>query len=158
MKKLIKYSFLIVALFLAITTSGQQAVKVYNSTTVATANPVQAPSYVYFWGTTSDTLTASSTITQVMRIKGDGLVQIKFQMDMTKISGTVTNNMIISSSLDGVTWTARDTIAYSNASTGVSLSVDPDFTNWNWPWMKVSSTAPATAQKAWYKGWMIVRY
>lgn len=155
MKNLI---LLFVLVFAFASLQAQNATKLPNRTTAASPAVTNGPGYHFFWGTVNDTLIASDTIVQVLRIKGDGLLQIGFQLDMTKVSGTVTNNMIVSSSVDGVTWTARDTVAYSNASTGVSLSTDPEFTNWIWPYMRVQSIAPATAQKAWYKGWLIIRY
>lgn len=142
-----------------ISVSAFSQTKIINKTTADAPAYVSGPTYAYFWGTAaSDTLGASDTLDQVIRIKGDGLLQIEFQLDRTKVSGKVTNNFFVESSLDGTNWTRQDTIAHSNVATGVTLSTDECFDNWNWPYMRIRGVSGATAQKAWYKGWLIIRY
>lgn len=153
MKKILS---VIIAIMVYVTVSAQTSLP--NRTSVSSPSSISGPTYCTFWGDASDTLTASDTITQVIRIKGDGVLQIEMQLDRTKVSGTVTNNFFIARSLDGTNWTNVDTVAHSNVSTGVTLLSDSEFTNWNWPYMRIQGISGATAQKAWYKGWLIVRY
>jgi hypothetical protein len=114
-----------------------------------------APTYGYIWGAATDTITSSGTNIQAIRLTGTGLMKIDLQLDVTKTSGTVTNNLFIQKSMDGTNYTNTDTIALSNASTGRNLKT---ISNWNYPYIRFYQVAPATAQVASYKLWIIARY
>jgi hypothetical protein len=154
MKKLFLISILAV-LFIGL--NAQSPLK-RDSESLSTTSTWGAPAFVYFWGTTNDTLTASDSIVQVIRTQGDGLMQIAGLVKVTKVSGTVTNNLFVSGSMDGVRWTRVDTIAYSNASSGWQELNDPCYSNWNYAYMKWQGISGATAQKAWYHVILEVRY
>lgn len=156
-----KKTFLISLLALITLFAGAQwyaPTKMANKTTASNPASFDCPDYVYFWGTTNDTLIASDTITQVIRVRGDGLIQLKPQITVTKVSGTVTNNIFISASMDGTNWTAIDTVAYSNTATATAVLTDPDYTNFNWAFLRFQGIAGATTQKAWYKVILLGRY
>lgn len=108
----------------------------------------------YVGGTAADTLIAEGTLGYTFRIQSPSVMDLNFQLTTTKVSGTVTNNWIFSGSIDNVTWVNLDTIANSNASTNAQFM---RFSDYNYSYLKVSSTAPATAQKASYKLWYSIR-
>lgn len=117
---------------------------------------VENSTYGYLWGTTADSLYASTTLTATLRIKNDNLQTIKMGLYVTKISGTVTADFIIAGSMDKVTYVNIDTIAISNVSTGMSADY-ANLTSWNYPYMKITATASATAQRSWFKLYFISR-
>lgn len=146
-------------LLAAISVNAQyQPTKLANKTAYTAPAVFQTPGFNYFWGTTSDTLVASDTITQILRVYGDGLIQFKPQITVTKVSGTVTNNIFVAASMDGVNWTAIDTVAYSNTSTATAILTDPDYSNFNYAFLRFQGIAGATSQKAWYKVILMGRY
>jgi hypothetical protein len=116
---------------------------------------IECPAYTTFWGATTDTITSSGTNIQAVRLQGNSLLKIDLQLDVTKTSGTVTNNLFIQKSMDGTNWTNTDTIALSNASTSRNVKT---ISNWNTPYIRFYQVAPATAQLAYYKLWFIARY
>jgi hypothetical protein len=101
-----------------------------------------------------DTLVASDTIIYNLRVQGAHVLDMNFGLHVTKVSGTVTNNWFLEYSIDNVTWTKLDTIALSNASTGMNYK---RIENFNWPYLRFYALAGATAQKAHYKLWYIIR-
>lgn len=112
--------------------------------------------YVYYWGATTDTLVASDDITLDIRVKGEGTPNIGLMLYVTKVSGTVTNSFVLYYSMDGVNYTTTgDTITLSNASTGVAGTVNLD--DFVYPYLRIKGVAGATAQKAWYKLYLINR-
>jgi hypothetical protein len=151
---------LILFVFASLTVSGQWYLpeKMPNKTVYTAPAAFNAPDYIYFWGTTTDTLVASATVTQVIRVRGDGYMNFKPQVTITKVSGTVTNNLFVSASMDGTNWTRIDTVAYSNTATATAVLSDSDYLDFNWAWLKFDWVAPATAQKSWMKVILLGRY
>jgi len=151
---------LIAFVFASLSVSGQWYLpeKMANKTAYTAPGAFNAPGYIYFWGETTDTLVASQTRTQVIRVRGDGYINFKPQVTITKVSGTVTNNLFVSASMDGVNWTRIDTVAYSNTATATSVLSDPDYLNFNWAWLKYDWVAPATTQKSYMKVILLGRY
>jgi hypothetical protein len=114
-------------------------------------------SYGSFWGATNDTLGASDTIAVALRVRGKVVRDLTFQLHVTKVSGTVTNNFVFKYSMDGEEYTTTgDTIKCSNASTGL-VSSPKNFDDYSYPYLKLEGISGATAQKARYKLWAISR-
>ena len=146
MKKIISI-FVLTALMFAVSCGGANAQD----------RTLKGPSSGYFWGATTDSLLQSDSITYEIRIKGDHVFDINLGLYVTKESGTVTNNFIIYGSMDGTNWTSTgDTIANSNASTGMATYKDID--DWNYPYIMIRGESGATAQEANYKMYYIFRY
>lgn len=119
------------------------------------ATTIRENFYGSFGGTAADTLVASDTLQLLVRVQGNAVRDIRLAMNMTKTSGTVTNNFFISGSMDGTNWdTDLDTIAYSNASTGVT---HVRLENFNYAYLRIRGIAGATAQKASYRLYYINR-
>lgn len=117
---------------------------------------LESNSYVYFWGATTDTLIASDDITLDLRVRGDVVRDITLGLYVTKVSGTVTNSFVVYSSIDGTNYTSTgDTITITNASTGLAGTINLD--DFNAPYLRIKGVAGATAQKAWYKLYVINR-
>lgn len=155
-----KIFFLLGFIFAVISVNAQWYLptKLDNKTVYTAPAAFDVPAYNYFWGATTDTLVASQTRTQVIRVRAEGLFTLKTQVTITKVSGTVTNNLFVSASMDGVNWTRIDTVAYSNTATATSILSDPDYVNFNWAWLKYEWVAPATTQKSWMKIILLGRY
>ena len=119
------------------------------------ASVMRENSYGFYGGTAADTLVASDTLQLLVRVHGNSVRDINLAMELTKVSGTVTNNFFIAGSMDGDDWdTDLDTIAYSNASSGVTYV---RLENFNYAYLRVIGIAGATAQKAGYKLFYINR-
>ncbi len=104
-----------------------------------------------FLGATTDTLSASDTLTLVLRVPKQDVQDMNCYLKTTKVSGTVTNNFILHGSFDGVTIAANlDTFANSNASTNTNVQRNIYLQNVNFPYVILNGIAGATAQKAWY--------
>ena len=118
---------------------------------------ISQPTYSYLWGAATDTLIASDTINVIVRIKDKTVQDLNFGLYVTKVSGTVTNVFRFYGSMDGTNWDAfaNDTIALTNASTGMQTAIDID--DFNYPYFKWEGIAGATTQKAWYKMYYINR-
>lgn len=118
------------------------------------AQVMREDSYSYFWGTDADTLVASDELEIEVRVQGSGTRDINFGLEVTKISGTVTNNFFFAVSMDGVNYSNLDTIPLSDAASGINgLRLD----NFNYPYLRITGSSGATAQKASYKLWYINR-
>ena len=100
-----------------------------------------------FWSS-ADTISESETSTYVIRVKGESVMDLGFQLLTTKVSGTVTQDVAFQGSNDGTTYIALDTIANSGASTNTQFLTLDDF---NYSYCRVTFTNVATAQKAWFK-------
>lgn len=119
------------------------------------ASVMRENSYGFYGDTAADTLVASDSLELMVRVHGNSVRDIRLAMNMTKTSGTVTNNFFIAGSMDGTNWdTNLDTIAYSNASTGVT---QVRLENFNYAYLRVRGIAGATAQKASYQLYYINR-
>ncbi len=125
-----------------------------NVGTVSGSKTLAQDSYVYYLGKTTDTLGASDTLDLLLRVTGSDVPQLGLGLYVTKVSGTVTNNFILQSSMDGVNFTNVDTIKLSNASTGMNMKA---LTNYNYPYLRIRGISGATAQKAYYKVYAINR-
>lgn len=107
-----------------------------------------------FW-TSADTIIQSESMTHTIRLKGETAMDLQFQLKTTKVSGTVTQNIIFSGSNDGTTFNNIDTIANSNASTNTQFLNIDDF---NYSYLRVTFTNSATAQAAWFQCWYSFRH
>lgn len=125
-----------------------------NAGTVSGSKTLAQDSYVYYLGKTTDTLVANDTLDLLLRVTGSDVPQIGIGLYVTKVSGTVTNNFILQSSMDGVNFTDVDTIKLSNASTGMNMKA---LTNYNYPYLRIRGISGASAQKAYYKVYAINR-
>jgi len=110
--------------------------------------------YVYYLGKTTDTLVENDELDLLLRVTGSDVPQIGIGLYVTKVSGTVTNNFILQSSMDGVNFTNIDTIKLSDASTGMNVKL---LSNYNYPYLRIHGVSGATAQKAYYKVYAINR-
>lgn len=110
--------------------------------------------YVYYLGKTTDTLVASDTLDLLLRVTGSDVPQLGLGLYVTKVSGTVTNNFFIQSSMDGTNFTNVDTITLSNASTGLNSI---QLTNYNYPYLRIRGVSDTIEQKAYYKVYAINR-
>jgi hypothetical protein len=118
---------------------------------VSGSKPLAQDTYVYY---TTDTLVENSTLDLLLRVTGSDVPQIGIGLYVTKVSGTITNNFILQSSMDGVNFTNVDTIKLSNASTGMNVKL---LSNYNYPYLRIHGVSGATAQKAYYKVYAINR-
>lgn len=125
-----------------------------NAGTVSGSKTLAQDSYVYYLGKTTDTLVANDTLDLLLRVTGSDVPQIGIGLYVTKVSGTVTNNFILQSSMDGVNFTNVDTITLSNASTGMNMKA---LTNYNYPYLRIRGISDTTTQKAYYKVYAINR-
>ena len=121
---------------------------------VSGSKPLAQDTYVYYLGAKTDTLVASDTLDLLLRVTGADVPQIGIGLYVTKVSGTVTNNFILQSSMDGVNFTNVDTIKLSNASTGMNMKA---LTNYNYPYLRIRGVSDTTEQKAYYKVYAINR-
>jgi hypothetical protein len=110
--------------------------------------------YVYYLGKTTDTLVENDSLDLLLRVTGSDVPQIGIGLYVTKVSGTITNNFILQSSMDGVNFTNIDTIKLSDASTGMNVKL---LSNYNYPYLRIHGVSGATAQKAYYKVYAINR-
>jgi len=115
---------------------------------------MRADAYGSYWATAADTLVASDTLDIVIRVRGSSTRDINFGLELTKVSGTVSNNFFFAGSMDNVVFTDLDTIAYSDASSGTT---EKRLDNFNYPYLRVRGIAGATAQKASYELFYISR-
>ena len=115
--------------------------------------------YGYVWGDpTADTLIQSDTIDYTFRVRGEGVLDLRFGLYVEKVSGTVTSNFIFAGAMaDTAAWYQDlDTIALSNVSSGLGGEVNLD--DFNYPFLRIRSITTATAQKASYLLEYISRY
>lgn len=124
--------------------------------TAAQDKYIVGPQYLTLMGATADTLGASDTLDYVIRLQGSNRHYIEMQQDLTKVSGTVTNNLFIQESMDNILYNDVDTIANSNESTGSTAKIlaKPIVK----PYVRLRWISPATAQKASYSVEWINRY
>ncbi len=125
-----------------------------NAGTVSGAKTLAQDSYVYYLGKTTDTLVARDTLDLLLRVTGADVPQIGIGLYVTRVSGTVTNNFILQSSMDGINFTDVDTIKLSNASTGMNMK---SLTNYNYPYLRIRGVSDTIEQKAYYKVYAINR-
>lgn len=153
MKKLVSILLFIVG----ISVYSQDALKVSKELN-DTIGLTDGPYYGLFWGSSNDTLTASDSLSQIIRIKGLGLLQMEFKLHCNKTSGTVTNKFIIYKSLIPYPyeWVKVDSIVNTNISTGFIPS--KTLSNWIAPYMLVQGESGATSQLAEYDAYFIFRY
>jgi hypothetical protein len=109
---------------------------------------IYGAAYASIWGGAGDTLNISDTLTSTFEIKTAYLDQLRFQLNITKTSGTITNKCYFEGSMDNVNFTKLDSIVNSNASTSVVPKTLSDF---SWRYLKVSMVSGATAQRGAYK-------
>ena len=121
---------------------------------VSGSKPLAQDTYVYYLGKTTDTLVASDTLDLLLRVTGSDVPQLGLGLYVTKVSGTVTNNFYIQSSMDGTNFTNVDTITLSNASTGLNSI---QLTNYNYPYLRIRGVSDTIEQKAYYKVYAINR-
>lgn len=118
---------------------------------------IKGPMYGYFWGTASDTLNASDTLTKIIRVMGDGYMTGEFALKIIKISGTLTNKFYFSKSVSyPYSWELVDSVVNTNASSGVVAA--KVLSNWNAPYMKVEGISSETTQRGAYEMFFIMRY
>ena len=121
---------------------------------VSGSKPLAQDTYVYYLGAKTDTLVASDTLDLLLRVTGADVPQIGIGLYVTKVSGTVTNNFYLQSSMDGVNFTNVDTIKLSNVDTVMKMKT---LTNYNYPYLRIRGISGATDQKAYYKVYAINR-
>jgi len=141
-----KFILLIVVMFAFLAISTAQT----HNTTQTTVNDVSGS----FWSS-ADTIAQSESMQRVIRVKSANVMDLQFQLKTTKVSGTVTQDIIFAGSNDGTTYVNLDTIANSNASTNTQFLNIDDF---NYSYLKVSFTNSETAQLAWFQIWYSFRY
>lgn len=118
---------------------------------------VASPYAGTFWGAETDTLIASDTIQYSILMRSKQVVDITFTLQLTKVSGTVTNEFVVygSNILDEGAYVSLDTITNTDAVTGYSnIHVD----SFNYKYLIVKGIAGAITQKAWYKGTYVIRF
>lgn len=106
--------------------------------------------YGYFWGTTADTVEVDDTISLVLRVKGENVRDLNLAISQTD---SVTGNYIFAGSIDGVTFTDIDTIAYSDVMTTQTISLD-DF---SLPYLRVYFIALTNTEDSKHKLYFISR-
>ena len=100
-----------------------------------------------FWSS-NDTIEASDTLAMTIRVKSDMVMDLQFQLNTTKISGTLTQDVIFSGSNDGVNYVNIDTITNTAGSTNTQFLNIDDF---NYSYVRARMINSATAQSAWFK-------
>jgi hypothetical protein len=153
MKKLISLLFLMVCIW----SYSQNALERVRIATGVNVDAIKGPTWGYFWGTASDTLNASDTLTKIIRIIGDGYMSGEFALNCVKTSGMVTNKFIFSKSIAyPYKWEKVDSIVNTGISSGTLTA--KLLANWNAPFMKIEGISGATAQRAVYEMFFIMRY
>lgn len=104
-------------------------------------------SYVYVFGTTSDTLTNADTLSYVLRIKGNYAQDFNIKAYTDYVSGSAGGSLIIYHSIDGVNYenVTGDTISLG---TITSDSLDTEVINkvkYLYPYMKLYWLQSGTA-------------
>lgn len=112
-----------------------QAVKVNTSVSGASFT---APNYVYFGGTSADTLYASDTLVWSVFVKGGDVQKILGRLSITKVTGTVSDTVYFYGSFDGTTKDAAiDSIFNSNVSTGYKYLTASRWANFSYPYLLI---------------------
>jgi hypothetical protein len=104
-------------------------------------------SYVYFFGTTSDTLTNADTLTSVVRVKGNYAQDFNIKAYVDHVSGTAGGTLIVSHSMDGVTYNsvAGDTITLSSVTGDLMDTEVINKVKFLYPYMKLYWLQTGTA-------------
>jgi hypothetical protein len=71
---------------------------------VATDGTINGPSYVYLWGSSSDTLTNVDTAVYTLRVKGDVQQDFSQQLYIDHVSGTAGGVLTAYASIDGAAY------------------------------------------------------
>jgi hypothetical protein len=99
-----------------------------------------APKYVYFGGSTSDTLYASDTLIWSIRVGKDFAQRCVGRYEITKVTGTVSDTVYFYGSFDGTSRdVAIDSIFNSNVSTGNKFLTVSRWTNFAYPYLLIWS-------------------
>lgn len=103
--------------------------------------------YVYIFGTSSDTLTNADTLTSVLRVKGNYLQDFNIKAYVDHVSGTAGGTLILSHSMDGVTYNsvAGDTITLSSVTADVMDTEVINKVKFLYPYMKLYWLQTGTA-------------
>lgn len=104
-------------------------------------------SYVYVFGTTSDTLTNATADTVVIRIKGNYLQDFNIKAYVDHVSGTAGGTLILNHSMDGVNYAASvgDTITLSGVTADVMDTEVINKVKYLYPYMRLIWTQTGTA-------------
>lgn len=112
-------------------------------------------------GSTTDTLVESDTLTYIVRVKCDDVMDIASALEVHKSSGTVTNTWTIYGAFDVTTspittnWDSVGTYGLSDAADGLFTYEDLD--DFNYPYLIFQAISGATAQSAFYTIWYSIR-
>jgi len=100
---------------------------------------ITEPSYVYIFGSTSDTLTNGDTTTYVMRVQGLDALDFNIKAYVDRVSGTAGGTVILSQSIDGVTYQSElgDTITLSGIVADVMDTETISKSGFNYPYFKI---------------------
>jgi hypothetical protein len=112
---------------------------------VAPDGYITEPSYVYVWGSTSDTLTDTDTADFVFRIMGVDAQDFNIQLYNDHVSGTAGGVLIASRSINGVTYTNLDTITVSGLTADALDSEVINLDDYLWPYLKFRYITSGTA-------------
>jgi hypothetical protein len=106
---------------------------------------ITEPSFVYLWGTTSDTLTNADTLTSVIRVMGLESQDFNIQLYSDHVSGTAGGNVKAYRSIDGVNYTVLDTITVSSLTADALDSEVINLNDYMYPYLKIIYLQTGTA-------------
>ncbi len=141
-----KHLLLILAMFVGLAASSQTSI----GGKVDGSYFLPDDQYGYFWGTTADTVETDDTVSLTLRVKGETTRDLAFGITQTD---SVTVNYIFSYSMDGITFTDLDTIAYSDVMTTQTLNLD-DFV---YPYLRIYAIFGGTDDSSVHKLFYISR-
>ena len=111
---------------------------------------IYPPISTQVWGATSDTLVASDTIAYSLRVNCKNVQDISLTLQLTKVSGTVTNVFTIygANILEETAYDSVGSVTYTDAASGYN---NVNLSSFNYRYLVIRGIAGATAQKGWYK-------
>jgi hypothetical protein len=108
---------------------------------------ISGASYVYIFGTTSDTLTNADTLTSVIRVKGTYAQDFNIKLWIDHVSGTAGGNLWVTQSMDGVTYVPAvgDTITASSVTGDIMDTETINKSGFLYPYLKFYYIQTGTA-------------
>lgn len=143
MKKIINILMLIVLACAACKVQAQT-----KPTEVTPDGYIKKPTYAYWLGTTSDTLTNAVSDSVIIRVKGSKTYDFSIQLYSDFVSGTAANLVKTYRSIDGATYTvtaAGDSIYQTSITADVLSTAVVTLDNFNYPYLKIKVTQTGTA-------------
>ena len=108
---------------------------------------ISGASYVYLFGTSSDTLTNADTLTSVVRVKGTYAQDFNIKLYLDWVSGTAGGNLWVTQSMAGITYVPAvgDTITASGVTADIMDTQTITKSGFLYPYLKFYYIQTGTA-------------